>query len=189
MIQSPIRSRRELTKHSKASEKEGPPPTFLARLSTPARIFDRSSTLPNFRQSPLGGLLVPSRIVLADHNPGNFRNWNHRKAISSLNRPASRWNEEYLSCRRASRMKTPGWWWRQVLLDNKTSTGSSMGEREARRYESERGSEWEREKKRDRSMKKGHTHCGRGKVEKEEEEILLDGVLAMWSCLKIMAAR
>lgn len=68
-----------------------------------------------------------------------------------------------------------------MLLDNKTSTGSSMGEREARRYESKRRSERER-MKRDRSMEKGHTHCGREKVEKEEEEeeeILLGGVLAM----------
>lgn len=41
----------------------------------------------------------------------------------------------------------------------------------------------ERERmERDRSMEKGHTHCGREKVEKEEEEeeeILLGGVLAM----------
>lgn len=57
MIQSLFAAKRtdQIQRHPK---KEGPSsPAFLARLSTPARIFDRSSTLANFRQSPPGGIL------------------------------------------------------------------------------------------------------------------------------------
>ena len=70
-----------------------------------------------------------------------------------------------------------------MLLDNKTSTGSSRWVKERRGDMKVNGGVRERRVERDRSMEKGHTHCGRGKVEKEEEEeeeeILLGGVLAM----------
>lgn len=100
-----------------------------------------------------------SRRLSGTPGPRTLNLGNFRNRDESDPKQRSCRNGEYLSCGRPPRMKTPGWW-QQVFLDNKTSTGLR----------------------------------GRGRSEKAEREARREkkksrGVLAIWSCLKIMAAR
>lgn len=118
------------------SSRDSQPPNAGVRLLRTFSFVD----LFNFRQSHRRIRRVAAGLSSMSHNPGDFRNRNRRKRYPRQRSGANpRWNEEYLSCRRAFRMKTPVWWWQQVLLDNKTSTSFDGWKRREEKRRRERG--------------------------------------------------